>query len=261
MLFSRVVQLYERRGYRVLSSVAPILWMVQATHKDVPPVAMPNDRLFSYIFNADGSFCSAGGGLHMTELYLLEHLAEVLSPKRIFVVGNAFGWGTLALALAFPEARVLAIDNGSVDGGNRGVDLVNAVAREESINVVAAIGSSPTDVETLVSAHLRGSVDLVLIDGDHKNAQQTLDFEACQRVASPECVYLLHDVINWALIDSFDDLLRRYGDTLHGEVLTRTASGMAILYPKILASQVRPVAQTFVDSFATTEFQKLPQQA
>lgn len=256
MLFPRLVQLYKRYGLQVLSSVAPLLWMRMATDKNLPMTALPNDRLFTYIFS-EGRLCSGGGGLHMTELYLLESLAEVLSPRRIFVIGNAFGWSTLALSLCFPAARVVAIDSDGAPGGNQGVAFVNDVAADEGLNAAAVLATSPQDVARVVETDLGGPIDLVLIDGDHSNEQQTIDFEACRPVASPDCVYLLHDVLNWDLLPSFKDLVRAHGAEMNATLLTRTASGMAVFYPKSLAERLGPVLGTFVDQFAFTSFTPL----
>jgi hypothetical protein len=253
ILFPRLVRLYERHGYQVLSSVAPLLWVRLATDKSRPLVTPPNDRLFTYILSND-VFCSGGGGLHMTEIYFLECLAEVLSPSRIFVIGNAFGWSTLALALGFPEARVVAIDSDGVPGGNRGVAFTNAAAEAAGLNATAVVASSPQDVQRVVDEHLGGPIDLVLIDGDHTNEQQSIDFEACRAVASPDCVYLLHDVLNWDMIPGLKAIAAANEGRLNAELLTRTASGMAILYPPSLAERLNPLIKVFVDRYAFRAF-------
>lgn len=252
MLFPRLVDLYERRGFQVLSSVAPILWVNLATDKTRSLVDMPNDRLFTYILR-NARFCSHGGGLHMTELYLLECLVEVISPKRIFVIGNAFGWSTLALALCFPKARVVAIDSGGVHGGDRGIELVNEVAKAENLDAMAVAAISPQDVSQVARDHLGGAIDLVLVDGDHNNAQQAADFEACRAVASIDCIYLLHDVLNWNMRDGLQALAEAHADDLSAELLTRTASGMGVLYPKA-ADRLASTFKTFVDPFAFSWF-------
>jgi hypothetical protein len=35
---------------------------------------------------------------------------DYIAPQRILVIGNAFGWSTIALSLIFPDAKTLAID-------------------------------------------------------------------------------------------------------------------------------------------------------
>jgi hypothetical protein len=54
---------------------------------------------------------STGGGLSLHELYFLECIASTIEANAILIIGNAFGWSTLALSLLFPTAHVLAIDN------------------------------------------------------------------------------------------------------------------------------------------------------
>lgn len=253
MLFRRLVETFTKHGVQVLSSVAPLLWINQATDKSRLLVELPNDRLFSYILR-DGKLCAGGGGLHMTEIYLLEALAEVLSPKSIFIIGNAYGWSALALALAFPGAKVVAIDSGAIGGGDDGIEWTNSLAKAEGLNIVAVRATSPQDVERVAVAHLNGRIDLVLIDGAHNNEQQTLDFEACRRAALPECVYLLHDVLNWNMVPSFQEIVKVHEADLYGEILTRTASGMAIFYPKTMAETIDPVIRVFIDQFAFAKF-------
>lgn len=256
MLFPKLVQLYRAYGLQVLSSVAPILWVKNADPSS-SMYEMPNDRLFTYILS-EGRLLSGGGGLHMTELYMLESLAEVFSPKRIFIIGNAFGWSTLALSLCFPDAKVVAIDSDLVEGGNRGVDFVNDVAAAEGLNAKAIIATSPQDVSRVIEAELGGGVDLVLIDGNHTNEQQTADFEACRAVASPDCVYLLHDVLNWELTPSFQDLVKAHSAELHAMILTRTASGMAVFYPRAAQETLGLLFGVFMDQFAFTGFTPIP---
>ena len=54
--------------------------------------------------------------------------------------------------------------------------------------------------------------------------------------------YLLHDVINWNMIDGFYHLLTQHG--LSGKIFTRTASGMALAY-----RSVSPDFAAYLDCF------------
>ena len=54
-----------------------------------------------------------------------------------------------------------------------------------------------------------------------------------QAVAAPTALYLLHDVINWHLIDAVNKILASY--SLKGKVFTRTPSGMALLHSRLSA--------------------------
>jgi len=255
-LFPALVQLCERHGVEVMSSVAPLVWVTLGTHRERTLIEPPNDRLFTYLF-VNNQMVSNGGGLHMTEIHLLECLATVLSPERIFVIGNAYGWSTLGIALAFPKAKVVAVDDGRAFGSREGIDWTNRTAKAEGLDVIAVGGTSPADVERIVGEHLTGKIDLVLIDGSHTNKQQTADFLACQAVASADCVYLLHDVVNWDMAESFMEIRRLTDATLKGEILTRTASGMGIFYPKPLAPGLEPLLFTFIDRRAFTPFAPL----
>lgn len=162
-------------------------------------------------------------GLALQEIMFLESLGGVLSPKNILVIGNAHGWSTVALAMIFPQAKVVAIDPG-VDGNA----LTNRIAKACGLNLLAAEGYSPQAVGPIVTVHLDGKPDLILIDAVHTNEAIVADFAACQAVAVEDVIWLFHDVINCSLVDGINRIREISGLTV--QVLTRTASGMAVAY-------------------------------
>jgi predicted O-methyltransferase YrrM len=168
----------------------------------------------------------------------LEHFSSYLEPKRILVVGNAFGWSTLALALIFPQARVVGID--PMEDGNA---VTNELASRHGLNAVAVKGESPGDVASICADHLNGPCDLVLIDAIHTSEAVVTDFEACLRCAHEGTVFVFHDAINWGLLDGFQNVCTAHH--MSGQVLTRTPSGMAIAYRNIPAD-----LRTYIEAFA-----------
>lgn len=174
-------------------------------------------------------------GLALQEIMFLEPLGGLLSPRNILVIGNAHGWSTVALAMIFPQARVVAIDP-----GRDGNALTNRIAKACGLNLLAVEGYSPAAVGGVVAEYLDGKPDLILIDAVHTNEAVLADFVGCEPVAANSAVWLFHDVINHGMVDAISRIRETSGLTV--QVLTRTASGMAIAY--------RDAPQDFVDYVA-----------
>ena len=98
-----------------------------------------------------------------------------------------------------------------------------------------------------VHDYLGGEIDLTLIDGWHSNEQQTIDLRACKASASADCTYLLHDIINWNMGQSFFELREEMAATHAGEILTRTASGMGLFYPRSAEARIGDTVRAFID--------------
>ncbi len=234
--FIKLVQLYESNGYEVQSSLSP-LHFPGFNLADIP---------FSYIFK-DGVKMSRGGGLAMAELSFLECLMPVVQPKNIFVIGNSFGWTTLALGLMCPNSRVVAIDKCPRPDEALGLEVTNILAEQIDAELVAVKGISPNDVARIVGDNFDSAIDFVLIDGGHTPDQQTKDFEVCKAVASEDCVYVFHDVINFNMVDSFVKIASA-NPQLISSLLFRTPSGMAISYPRQMADNLGPIVSAFTET-------------
>lgn len=188
-----------------------------------------------------GSELAGCPGLALQEVMFLEHLGRYLSPANCLVIGNAMGWSTVATALTFPGARTLGIDVKFRDG----IDFTNTAFRELGLKGGAVQAESPHGVAAAVQAELGAPLDFVLIDADHTDETIQADFHAARAVASPGCVYLFHDVINWGMLGGFKALLKDSG--LEGSVLTRTPSGMAIAHGPDLPQPCRDYIAVFTD--------------
>jgi hypothetical protein len=238
-----LVALYEDAGFEVQSSLSP------AHFPDLDPLVIP----FTYMFREDGydyhpqGQMTAGGGIAFSEICFLEALCEAIRPKSVFVIGNAFGWSTLALGLINPTARVVAIDICWRMNEVRGLEVTNVLGKRAGLDVRALKGESPRDVAPICAREFDGPVDLVFVDGGHVPEQQTLDFNACREVGSADCVYVFHDVVNFKMIESFLDISRS-SPALAGSLLMRTPSGMAICYPRSRAAELAPVIRAFGES-------------
>ena len=229
-ILNRLVDIYERRGFKVASGL--------------DANAFDGFRLapFTWLFDGDGVY-ARGSGIALQEVYFLECLFEDYRPRTLFVIGNAFGWSTLALALLNPEATVLAIDDGSDRHALEGIEFTNRAAGEEGLNAKAVLASSPKDVGRVIGDHLEGPVDFAFIDGEHANEHIELDFDAVRPHADPACVYLFHDVHLSGIGQGFESIRRRSG--LSGRVLLGTPSGMGILYDATDGPPIERTLQSF----------------
>ncbi|MCM0022022.1 MAG: class I SAM-dependent methyltransferase, partial [Tagaea sp.] len=207
MLFSRLVELYESCGVGIRSSVSPFFLEKISNHPDF-------DGLATYLIENGENIASSGGGIGMSEVGLLEDLGQLISPRRIFGIGCSFGWSTIALAMAFPKAKVVVIDVGWGEGF-RGVDFTNDLARAHGLNVVAKIAKSPDGVAPTIAEEFDGPVDFVFIDAEHTDKAQYADFTAVRPHCAPGAVYLFHDVLLCGMTQSFLQMWRDLGETAY----------------------------------------------
>ena len=179
-------------------------------------------------FLKDGQSLTNGLGIAMQEVYLLEHLFAAFQPRRALVIGNAFGWSTLAIAALLKGGQVVAIDSGSDRNSLAGLDLTNRLAARGKLPAKAVKGTSPSDVAAIVDSALGGPVDFAFIDGLHTSAQVVLDYTAVRAKAVADAVYLFHDVQEFGLGAGIAEI-ERLADR-KATMLTATQSGMAILF-------------------------------
>lgn len=237
--FVKLVNIFEAYGYSVQTGLSP-LHFPGHDWADIP---------FTY-FIADEKRATKGGGIAIAEIYFLDALFSDYRPKNIFVVGNAFGWSTLALSIINPDARVVAIDACPRPEEEEGIRLTNQIASDFGLNLIAVNARSPEQVAEVARAQFDGDIDFAFIDGGHTNEQQSLDFGAIKPVATEDCVYLFHDVVNFMLLDSFTKIIQQT-PSLEGQVLFRTPSGMAIGYPLT----VKPLIGGAVHAFSEPDAQ------
>jgi hypothetical protein len=153
-ILPRLVAFYESRGIGIATGLNP------SHFKNFPHAP------FTW-FVKDGASLTNGLGIALQEVYFLECLFARFHPKSVFAIGNSLGWSTLALALANPQARVLAIDAGFDRHSRAGIDFTNRVAAEEGLAVRAVIGKSPEDVTPILRDEAMPPVEFAFIDGYH----------------------------------------------------------------------------------------------
>ncbi len=231
-----LIQLYEKNGYEVQSSLSPVHF----------PGFNLADIPFSYIYKNGEKMCR-GGGLAISELMFVDGVTSIIKPNNIFVIGNSFGWTTLALGLMSPTSRVIGIDMCPRPEEAHGIEVTNELGRQIQSRTRAVKAKSPDDVPEVVANYFEGGLDLVLIDGGHTSEQQTADFAVCKKLANDNCVYIFHDVINFGMVDSFTKITTQ-NDHLVSSLLFRTPSGMAISYPKTYLEKLSGIVNAFTES-------------
>ncbi|MBF0349086.1 MAG: class I SAM-dependent methyltransferase [Magnetococcales bacterium] len=202
----------------------------------------PAHRLFNIIAAQFTTFLKDGMlvgdfGLSLQEVQFLEGFTDYLNPGTILVVGNAHGWSTVALALMFPEASVIAVD---IDSD--GIAFTNGLARKNGLNITCISGRSPEDVSRIVRQQGLKTLDLILIDACHTVEAVENDFSAIHPYLNENSVILFHDLMDHKMVPGFVAILKKTG--LYGKLLTRTTSGMGVAY-----QQVSPQLASYLDCF------------
>lgn len=236
-----LLKLYKKHGLDIKAGLYPWHFPIQNTHDiEFTKTQLPFTAMVKF-----DRIIGTGGGLHILETLFLSSLSQSQKPQNIFIVGNSFGWSTFALALANPDATIVALDN--VSEGNHArfaFDLSQKIAGTEFPNVIIIEGSSPQDVASCVEQHLKGPIDLALIDGLHTNEQQTKDFLAIEPHLSSSSLVLFHDVLNLAMMKSFTTLQADFPQ-YESALLTRTPSGMGYFMTPTIPQQTKEILFAF----------------
>ncbi len=235
MIFLNLVTAYRDEGYDVRVGLNPNHF---GNYKQVP---------FA-VLSRDGQPFHTGGGISIQEIYFFENLATHCDPERIFIIGNAFGWSTIALSMIFPKAKVVAIDNVS-EGSDAGEGwrLTKKIAKKLKLNCDVIFASSPENVDEVVEKSLGGTIDLAFVDGLHTDDQQLLDYHAVKKHMAKRSCIVFHDVVNFHMDKSFNTISQDWdGDA---RLLLRTSSGMGILSSRDIFPEVEPIVDLFTEAF------------
>lgn len=164
------VRIFREEGYETISGLSPAHFF---NLRDVPfTTFVKNKKMFG------------SPGLALQEVMFLENFRDYIAPKRVLIVGNAYGWSTVVLALIFPGAKTVAID---IDP--HGVAFTNDLVKRHGLAAEAVVAESPKDVKAAADRHLGGPIDFCLIDAMHDNGSLIADFGAVRAAAAPGCAH------------------------------------------------------------------------
>ncbi|MBF0423421.1 MAG: class I SAM-dependent methyltransferase [Magnetococcales bacterium] len=223
-ILPRLYAIYQQAGYTPMTGYSPHL---------INDCMSVQFTTFLHEGDIRGDF-----GISLQEVQFMERLNDYLQPKNILVIGNAYGWSTIALALTFPQARVIGVDINS-----RGVDLTNQLIRHNKLQGIALSGRSPADMAPIIKEQLAGTIDLALIDAEHTIEAMKADFFEIQPFLSEDSLCFFHDLIGHNLVPGFLEIIKQ--SRKNGLILTRTTSGMGLLFRTIN----RPLAD-YLNCFA-----------
>jgi predicted O-methyltransferase YrrM len=193
----------------------------------------------------DGVEVADGLGISLPEIYLLECLAAVQPAESILVIGNSFGWSTLALALAQPQARVVGLDSAADRYSLEGLELTARLAERLGLDHVSPVrGTSPADIPATVEERLGGQIDLAFVDGYHTSHQIVAEYRALRPFLTPNAMVLFHDVQYTGLQPGFDIIVEESG--WQGTMLHATPSGIGFL-----TDDPSPALARVIAAFAT----------
>lgn len=244
-VYVRLIEIYQKYGIRISGGLFP--WHFECSY---PTGATRLHRLQPFMGSLyQGKSLNIGGGVSPLEALVLSSTSRAMKPKRIFIIGNAFGWSTFVLGLANPDAQVVAID-ALVEGleANQGFEITKQIIKAEGLDNISVVEAfSPDDVAQVCRTHFDGPIDFALIDGKHSNEQQTLDFHAVRQELADTGIIFLHDVLNWNMVSSFMKLKRSNRDLI-GKILMRTPSGMGVFHTKDIPKEAEAIINAFCEA-------------
>jgi hypothetical protein len=173
-----------------------------------------------------------GGAIHKDEVWTLQHLLDPVSEGVVYVIGAAFGFSSVVLALLLPRVRVVTIDNWSEGhdavAARSTCDALGAMSEDPGPRLVFATGESPRDTNSALAIAGGAPVALALVDGLHTNDQLVADLEGLDSRLDQRSMVLLHDVRLFDLWDGVRHLASQARfDTL---VLLNTSTGMVAAF-------------------------------
>lgn len=226
MLFARVAALFEAEGFTLRSSISPFMLQSLDANPD-------RDGLLTHLLRADRDWRVASGAPSLSELYLFEALSRAQRPARIFVHGIGAGWTPVALALAFPDARIRAIG-----GAPAALTLIDRLAAKHRL----AMSTGKPD----------GVAELIFIDSAPTDIAQEAAFAAARPFCGPDTLVLFQGVAVRRTQASFDAVAATLASH-RASILTRTSSGVGALMPETAPPAVVRAIAGLVDPMFRVE--------
>jgi hypothetical protein len=124
----RQLYMYKSQGITIATGLNP-------SHFGNLPLAP-----FTWFISENGNNLTNGLGISSLEIYFLESLFHNFTAKHLFVIGNSFGWSSVALSVLNPSGKVLAIDSENDNNTDYGLIVTNKIAQKYKLNLVAVRG-------------------------------------------------------------------------------------------------------------------------
>lgn len=183
------------------------------------------------------------------EIRIFYDICQLVRPRHSLVIGNGFGVSAFALALAWPDGEVAAMDNWSE--GEAGIvarDLSLRICRAAGMDkrVTIFTGTSPADIPAAASPWLGQGMeflDIAFIDGLHTDAAAAADFQGLRPYLRPQSVVLWHNI--HATARAFQETAAGEGGSLWQEhQALRTYGPLGIYYDPAEQPALRQYLET-----------------
>lgn len=150
-----------------------------------------------------------GVSIGSQEVEILSKIIQLSDAKNIYVIGVAFGFSTLCMLLANPNAEIYAIDNFMENNGDA-YHYVESIAKQvlgQYLNIHLYIGTSPQDTPgCLLGLPINTKLNIAFIDGEHTDSAATADYIGLRTYIDDHSIVIWHDTdkISNAFQNMFD---------------------------------------------------------
>ena len=169
---------------------------------------------------------STAGGLSNNDTFFLFGLCELLKPKNILIIGNAYGVSTIALRLMCPNSKVISIDKFRT----KGIRFTNSLLSKICKKSKALKASSPDNLEEISSVYFKNKIDLVFCDGFHSNKMINSEFNILKNYINPKGFFVFHDILSCGMYNGF--LKIKKNNSFKHYLVTKSNVGLGLSFNK-----------------------------
>jgi len=212
--------------------------------------ALEAATLGNYIKDQENILCTSGAISNDDASFMFE-LTTVLKPKKILVIGNAYGLSTVLLSIMCPSAKLVAFDKFRISG----LQLTNRLL--DNPQHIAVLGSTPEDISQIIHSYLGGECDLVLVDAVHTNEVQTSEFKILRNFLGSTSAVLFHDILTANLMESFNSIQSEETE-MNFFLLTKSVSGLGVAlrgdYPEDFLDYCKFLSPSLEEAYQLVDF-------
>lgn len=187
---------------------------------------------------------STAGGLSNNDIFFLYGICELLKPKNILIIGNAYGVSTIALKLMCPRSKVISIDKYRTKGIKFTNSLLSKICKKSK--VIKA--SSPDNLKEISNIHFKNKIDLVFCDGFHSNKMINSEFNELKNYINPKGFFVFHDILSCGMYKGFLKIKKNHN--FKHFLVTKSNVGLGISFnKKIFTSNLRVKISNYLDFY------------
>lgn len=187
---------------------------------------------------------STAGGLSNNDIFFLYGICELLKPKNILIIGNAYGVSTIALRLMCPNSKVISIDKYRT----KGIKFTNSLLSKICKKSKAIKASSPDNLEEIANIYFKNKMDLVFCDGFHSNKMINSEFNALKNYINTKGFFVFHDILSCGMYKGF--LKIRKNNNFKHFLVTKSNVGLGLSFnKKIFAGSFRKKISNYLSFY------------